>query len=211
MAVALDLVGERWALIVVRELLLGPKRFTDLRAGMPLVSPNVLAQRLRELEDAGVVRRSKVGPPARAQVYELTEWGMHLEPVLLYLGLWATGAPQATDAPYRSADSLMLWQRAAFDGRAEPGLRAVYAMRIDDDGFVVRVGGGDLSVERGTVETADARLGANLQTMRSVLKGQYEFAAAVRDGALEFEGDEGAVLGLIRSLTSAQAPANIMR
>src|ERR1035441_5947714 len=75
---ALDLIGERWALLVVRELLLGPKRFTDLRAGLPHASPNVLSQRLRELERAGVVLRRKLGPPAGSRVYELTEWGHEL-------------------------------------------------------------------------------------------------------------------------------------
>ena len=83
---ALDLIGERWALLVVRELLLGPKRFTDLRAGLPGVSPNVLAQRLRELERAGVVRRRKLPPPAASRVYELTDWGKELEPVIVRLG-----------------------------------------------------------------------------------------------------------------------------
>src|SRR5829696_7888968 len=83
---ALDLIGERWALLVVRELLLGPKRFTDLRAGLPGVSPNVLAQRLRELESAGVVHRRKLPPPAASRVYELTEWGEELEPVIVRLG-----------------------------------------------------------------------------------------------------------------------------
>ena len=78
---ALDLVGGRWALLVVRELLLGPKRFTDLRDGLPHVSPNVLSQRLRELEEAGVVRRRKLPPPAASRVYELTEWGAELEPI----------------------------------------------------------------------------------------------------------------------------------
>src|SRR5436305_8974178 len=85
---ALDRVGERWALLVVRELLLGPKRFGDLRAGLPGASPNVLSQRLRELEDAGVVRRRRLPPPAGVRVYELTEWGRELEPVVLHLGRW---------------------------------------------------------------------------------------------------------------------------
>src|SRR5665809_166028 len=83
---ALDLVGERWALLVVRELVLGPKRFTDLKTGLPNASPNVLSQRLRELEEDGVVRRRKLPPPAAARVYELTEWGLELEPVLSALG-----------------------------------------------------------------------------------------------------------------------------
>jgi len=82
---ALDLVGERWALLVVRELLLGPKRFTHLRAGLPHVSPNVLAQRLRELERAGMVRRRRLPPSAASRIYELTEWGMELEPLILRL------------------------------------------------------------------------------------------------------------------------------
>src|SRR5215212_1048767 len=83
---ALDLIGERWALLVVRELLIGPKRFTDLRAGLPNASPNVLAQRLRELERAGVVHRRKFPPPAASRVYELTGWGEELETVITQLG-----------------------------------------------------------------------------------------------------------------------------
>ena len=87
---ALDVVGERWALLVVRELLLGPKRFTDLRAGLPGLSPDVLSQRLRELEQAGLVRRRKLAPPAGSRVYELTERGLALEPILLELGRWGS-------------------------------------------------------------------------------------------------------------------------
>src|SRR5437867_13400571 len=87
---ALDLIGDRWALLVVRELVLGPKRFTDLRAGLPRISPNVLTQRLEELERTAIVRRRKLAPPAAAWVYELTEWGTQLEPVIAALGRWAS-------------------------------------------------------------------------------------------------------------------------
>src|SRR3954447_2452212 len=90
---ALDLLGERWALLVVRDLLLGPKRFTDLRSGLPNVSPDVLSQRLRELEAGGLLARRRVPPPAAAQVYELTERGRALEAVLLELGRWGTAVP----------------------------------------------------------------------------------------------------------------------
>src|SRR3954447_14341979 len=90
---ALDLVGERWALLVVRELLLGPKRFTDLRAGLPHVGPDVLAQRLRELEAAGILRRGKPAPPGASKFYELTERGAALEPIVLELGRWGSAAP----------------------------------------------------------------------------------------------------------------------
>src|ERR1700704_6818882 len=87
---ALDVVGERWALLVVRELLLGPKRFTDLRSGLPHLSPDVLSQRLRELEGAGIVQRRKLAPPAASRVYELTPRGRELEPVVLGLGRWGS-------------------------------------------------------------------------------------------------------------------------
>ena len=90
---ALDLVGERWALLVVRELLLGSKRFTDLRAGLSHVSPDVFAQRLRELEASGIVRRGKLPPPAGSRIYELTERGRGLEPVVLELGRFGSVAP----------------------------------------------------------------------------------------------------------------------
>src|SRR5687768_4583891 len=105
---ALDLIGERWALLVVRELLLGPKRFTDLRSGIVHASPNVLAQRLRELEEAGVVRRRKLPPPAASRVYELTEWGQELEPVVTGLGRWGARSPSHRRDIGMSIDSHIL-------------------------------------------------------------------------------------------------------
>src|SRR2546428_12730249 len=98
MAHGLSLIGERWALLVVRELMLGPKRFTDLRAGLPAISPNVLTERLEELERTAIVRRHKLPAPAAAWGYELTDWGVQLEPVIMALGRWASRSaflPQA--------------------------------------------------------------------------------------------------------------------
>src|SRR4051794_8066328 len=105
---ALDLVGERWALLVVRELMLGPKRFTDLRAGLRNLSADVLAQRLRQLEAAGVVRRRTLPPPAGSRVYELTDWGRDLEPALLALGRWGSRAALPPGSGPLGADALML-------------------------------------------------------------------------------------------------------
>lgn len=127
---ALDLVGERWALLVVRELLLGPKRFTDLRAGLPHVSPNVLSQRLRELESAGVVRRRKLPPPAASRIYELTEWGEGLEPVVISLGRWGARSPWRPRNTRLSTDSLILSFRTMFDERAAEGFVASYELRL---------------------------------------------------------------------------------
>ena len=105
---ALDLIGERWALLVVRELLLGPKRFTDLRDGLPNASANVLSQRLRDLEHAAVVTRRRLPPPAGSWVYELTDWGRELKPIVISLGAWALRSPSfPSDAPV-GTDSVML-------------------------------------------------------------------------------------------------------
>src|SRR5690349_6179762 len=112
---ALDLVGERWALLVVRELLLGPKRFTDLRTGIAHASPNVLAQRLRDLEEVGVVQRRKLPPPAATWVYELTEWGHELEPVITALGRWGARSPSRSADCGMSTDSRILAMRTMFD------------------------------------------------------------------------------------------------
>src|SRR3954464_3984245 len=90
---ALNVVGERWALLVVRELLLGPKRFTDLRAALPGLSSNILTQRLLDLEGAAVLRRRRLAPPAAASVYELTDWGRELETVIVELGRWGARSP----------------------------------------------------------------------------------------------------------------------
>src|SRR4051794_27069192 len=111
---ASDLLGQRWALLVVRELLLGPKRFTDLRAGIPDISPNVLGQRLRELEEAGIIRRRKLAPPAAAQVYERPEWGGDPDPAFLPPGRWASRSPGFPLGAPMGPDSLVLALKTAF-------------------------------------------------------------------------------------------------
>ncbi|GAA2357814.1 helix-turn-helix domain-containing protein [Dactylosporangium salmoneum] len=110
----LDIVGERWSLLVVRELLLGPKRFTDLQQALPTASPNALSDRLRELTDAGVVVRRQLPPPSGARVYELTAWGRGLEPIVIALGTWALAAPPTAEQRFVSADSAMLAIRTYF-------------------------------------------------------------------------------------------------
>lgn len=206
---ALDLIGERWALIVVRELLLGPKRFTNLHDGMPGASPNVLALRLRELEDAGIVRRRRLGPPASSRVYELTEWGHELEPVLLHLGRWSGRSPRTDVGRYHSVDSLMLWQRSLFDSASGGDLEATFAVAVGDDHFSVRVSGGDLEVERGLAADADATLAADLETLTEVLKGRRPVQDATASGEMELSGDASAVDRLIGALARPPQPAAV--
>ena len=195
---ALDVVGERWALLVVRELLLGPKRFTDLRRGLPNASPNVLSERLRELERAGVVRRRKLAPPAGSRVYELTDWGLELEPLVLSLGRWGARSPAPPgDAPVRSADSVILSLRGLFDADASRGLRARYELRMDEDRFRVEVAGGALEVARGGADEADATLVSDPDTLNAVLWGGLSLTEAQRSGRLTIEGDRAAAKRLV--------------
>src|ERR687894_966064 len=152
---ALDLVGERWALLVVRELLLGPKRFTDLKAGLPGASPNVISQRLRDLEGVGIVRRRKLPPPAASRVYELTPWGEAPEPVIVRLGRWGARSPSKPRDAALGVDSLVLSFRTMFDARAAEGLRASYELRLGEDRFRALVDDGRFEISRRAAERPD--------------------------------------------------------
>ena len=190
---ALDLVGERWALLVVRELLLGPKRFTDLRVGLPGASPNVLAQRLRELEGAGVVRRRKLPPPASSRVYELTDWGMELEPIIIRLGRWGACSPSKPHDAALGVDSLILSFRTMFDPHAADGLNASYELRLGEDRFRAVVADGRFEVERGGAERPDAIIETDAGTLAALVYYGRELGEALRSGELKIEGDESAV------------------
>jgi DNA-binding HxlR family transcriptional regulator len=206
---ALDLIGERWALLVVRELLLGPKRFTDLRAGIPGVSPNILSQRLRELERTGVVRRRKLAPPAASRVYELTDWGMELEPVITQLGRWGARSPSMPRDAEMSVDSLILALRTMFDPLAADGIGASYELRLGEDRFRAEVAGGRFEVARGIAEWPDAAIETAPATLVGLVFHGRELAEALRSGDVKIEGDREAVarfLGLF-SLPEPAAPA----
>jgi DNA-binding HxlR family transcriptional regulator len=152
---ALDVVGERWALLVVRELLLGPKRFTDLRAGLPHVGADVLAQRLRDLEASGLLRRGKLPPPAPAQVYELTDRGRELEPAILALGRWGSAEP-AAEGTELGPDAAMLALKTMFDPARAAGMHARYEVRLADYRYDLRIADGRLDVARGAADHPDA-------------------------------------------------------
>ncbi|MEV4224475.1 helix-turn-helix domain-containing protein [Nonomuraea sp. NPDC049725] len=167
---ALDHVGERWALLIVRELLLGPKRFTDLRAGLPGASQNVLSQRLRELEESEVVRRRKLPPPAASQVYELTGLGRDLEPVVLALARWGSRTPLRSDRPL-SPDALMYALKSTFDPRAAEGFTGSVELRLGEQRFLAAVDGGRLTLTRAADGQAPAQavLDTDPGTLRAVV------------------------------------------
>jgi DNA-binding HxlR family transcriptional regulator/putative sterol carrier protein len=196
---ALDLVGERWALLVVRELLLGPKRYTDLRRGLPNASPNVLSERLRELEDAGVIRRRKLPPPASSRVYELTEWGLELEETVMSLGRWAALSPTPPgDAPVASGDSVILALRARFEAGAASGLRASYELRLGEDRFRIDVADGEIKAARGDAHRPDATIETDPDTLSTVLWGTRTLADAQRSRTMSVEGDKALVERFVR-------------
>jgi DNA-binding HxlR family transcriptional regulator len=186
---ALDLVGERWALLVVRELLLGPKRFTDLRAGLPGTSPNVLAQRLRELEGAGVVRRRKLPPPAASRIYELTEWGKDLEPVIISLGRWGVRSPSKPRDAELSVDSLILSFRTMFEAQRAEGLEASYEIRLGEESFRAEVADGRFEIERGVADGPDAIVETNAAILAALVYEGRDLAEALRSGDVRIEGD----------------------
>jgi DNA-binding HxlR family transcriptional regulator len=202
---ALDVVGERWALMVVRELLLGPKRFTDLREGLPGVSTDVLAQRLRELEQAEVVRRRKLPPPVAAQVYELTPKGQALETTILELGRW--GGANADDPPEgqgMSLDSHVISLSALFDPALAEGLDARVDLRLGEYRFRAEVADGAFTVSRGAHAEPDATIAASPGELLALVRGTLELDAALAAGWVTVDGDVGLVR---RFLTLFPLPA----
>src|SRR3954452_6890181 len=152
---ALDLVGERWALLVIRELMLGPKRFGDLRRDLPGISANVLTQRLEGLEEAGVLVRRRLPPPASAQVYALTPWGYEAEPILQVMGRWAARSQSHDPSLPLSAVSLLLSFRTMCDPARAKGVTMRVGLRIGQESYVVRVAGGTVEADRGEIEEVD--------------------------------------------------------
>ena len=149
---ALDLIGDRWTLLVVRELLLGPKRFTDLLRGLPRISRNVLSLRLDSLEAAGVLHRRTLPPPSAAAVYGLTERGLELETVLQAIGRWGVKSPSLPASDTLGVDTFVLGLRGTFDGAAAVGIEARYELRIGEDSFDIRISDGTISIRRGEAD-----------------------------------------------------------
>jgi len=201
---SLDVIGERWALLIVRELLLGPKRFNDLLAGLAGASPNVISQRLRDLTANGVIRHRDLGPPARVRVYELTDWGRELEPVVLHLGQWGTRAPLPEGARW-GLDSLLLALQATADAAVVNGR---YELRVGPEVFTVDGTSGSVRVRRGTADRPGAALTTDADTLHAVALGKRPIADTVESGDLRLDGDPQAIsglTGLLQALTSAPA------
>jgi DNA-binding HxlR family transcriptional regulator len=197
---ALDVVGERWALLVIRELFFGPLRFSDVRRALPNASSNLVADRLRELEGRGVIRRRKLSAPASSWVYELTEWGQELEPILLALGGWALQVPLPPGPTTLSATSVMLFLRGA--GRPDLGSPpSTCRLELDDRVWTIRSEDGRLQVQPGEPIDPDGSLACDPATLNALLDGTRKFDAAVSDGSVVATGDLPALRRLVRAVT----------
>ncbi|MFI5893725.1 winged helix-turn-helix transcriptional regulator [Actinoplanes sp. NPDC051513] len=196
---ALDVVGERWALLVVRELLLTPQRFSELRHALPHVSSNLLADRLRELEHNGVIRRGQA-PAEGTRVYELTERGRKLEPILRALGDWGIDAPQPPPPAALSATSVLIFLQGA--ARPDPAAPAT-SCRLELDGRVwtVRMASGRVQVQPGEPATADVSLRAEPTTFSALLSDPATLPAALADGNVSVVGDRSVIDRLLHAVT----------
>jgi DNA-binding HxlR family transcriptional regulator len=185
---ALDVLGERWALLVVRELVLGPKRFTDLRAHLPGIATDVLSQRLRQLEQAGVLRPVALTAPASGQAYELTARGRDLEPVLHALGRWGSQEGFQAVTHEMTVDAFAVALATVFDPARAGDLDASVVVDLADDRVVAHIHDGVLEVRRGSAEQPEARIESTVPALREVLWRGRPLAEAEADGSVIVHG-----------------------
>src|SRR5919107_5404973 len=187
---ALDIVGERWTLLIVRELLTGPRRFKDLLEGLPGIGTNLLAARLKNLEGYGVVRRATLPPPAASKVYELTELGQSLEAVIIALGRWGL---EFLGTPAQEDELRPAWAEVAMRSalkRAAPfGLQETYEFHIDEKAFHLRVRDGEVVALQGPAVDPDLVVWGCTQAFLALATGRLEPAEALKSGEIRIEGE----------------------
>ena len=185
-ALALEFVGERWALLIIRELLYGPRRFGEIKANLPGISANVLTQRLESLEDAGIAVRRKLPSPANVQVYDLTDWGREAEVTIREMGRWAARSPRHDPLAFMSTASAMTSLRSLIDVERAAEMPMTIAVHFPGDSFIVRVGQGGVAIERGEATDADVTFAGDTLAMRHTIYGKRGFDG---DGLLAVSGD----------------------
>jgi DNA-binding HxlR family transcriptional regulator len=187
---AVGMLGERWTLLVVRELIYGPKRYTDLVAGLPGIGTNVLAARLRDLEECGVVQKRKLPPPAACNVYELTEYGRGLEEAVYALARWGI---RSLGPPGPDEELEPDWGTHAFPALLNPeaarGLTETYSLKIGGDWFTARLEDGELVASIGEADDADLRVEVDMETFFGLASGELSPREAVEQGLATVEGD----------------------
>lgn len=191
---ALELVGERWSLLIMREMMFGPRRFGDIRAALPGISANVLTQRLETLESHGIVVRSKLPPPASVQVYGLTPWGYEADQLLIVLGNWAARSPGHDPTLPLSKTSLMLSFRTMFQADVAGDRVVTVGFILGEETFRVRVENGTLTPRRAEIDDADVVFDTTPEAMAGYVYGKVPLEAMEEAGAIVVQGDRNAAL-----------------
>ncbi|XYD12361.1 helix-turn-helix domain-containing protein (plasmid) [Methylobacterium sp. NMS12] len=186
-ALALEFIGERWSLLIMRELVYGPRRFGEIRANLPGISANVLTQRLESLEAAGIVLRYRLPSPANVQVYDLTDWGREAAPLMRDLGRWAARSPRHDPSLFMSAASAMMSLQALVD-RGRAALSATVAFHFPGEDFVATVAGGEIRVRRGVAEAPDLAFTGDTMALRRTIYGKAPLDRAGAGGTLAVAG-----------------------
>jgi DNA-binding HxlR family transcriptional regulator/putative sterol carrier protein len=205
LAKALDVLGERWTLLVVRELLLGPQRYSDLLERLEGIGTNLLATRLKNLEAQGLVERRRLPPPAGSTVYELTERGRALEPAVIELTRWGLDLlAEPGDNDRFRADWLLNGLRAAFRPEMAAGVMRTYRLVVDDRPFTARIEDGTISVRADDAGDADLEVALDGDTLKEIASGRLAAADAIDRGAVEIvEGDRAEALAFADMLRIA--------
>lgn len=188
-ALALELIGERWALLIVRELMFGPRRFGELRGGLPGISANVLTQRLAGLESAGIVERRKLAPPASIQVYRLTDFGQAAEVAIQELGRWAAMSPLHDPTLPLSAASIMMSFRTMIDRSRSGAVDARIGFRFGDERFLASVDSAGIAIRRAETDGAAVVFATDPMTLAAIVYGGRPIADAEHAGVLTLTGD----------------------
>jgi len=200
LAYALDIIGERWTLLIIRELIAGPRRFKDLMDGLPGISTNLLAERIRNLEQQGMIRRRTLPPPAGSAVYELTAMGHGLEHMLLELGKWGSQfvPPSAEGVNVLHMGSYALTLKTFFQPELAQGIDETYELQIGDEVLQARINAGQLQVQQGQPWNADLVVRSDVQSFLAVLSGQLQADAAIASGQISIAGDPAALSRLVQ-------------
>jgi len=184
LAHAMELLGERWAMLVLRELAYGPRRFSELKSDLQGISANVLTQRLSELESRGLVRKSKLPPPASVQVYEATEWGLEAIPVIASLGRWAARSPLHNPELRMSHVSVVMSLQTLISPERAKGMDARVGFRFGNVNYVTTVRDGRLAVERRDADGCDVTFIGAPSAIAAVIHGGAPFETIAIEGDL---------------------------
>ena len=203
---SLDILGGRWTLLIIRELLQGPRRFVDLASALPGMAPNLLSTRLTTLNQDGLVKKRKVRLPGSGLAYELTDRGCELEPVLLALSRW--GRPlmgPLKQGEQFSARWLLLGLRGRFSPSDFEGVREEYEFRVGRETIHARVFEGRIETREGPAEEPDVVISASRKDFLAVALGQVQSMEAVKTGRITIEGDPAAKRRCVQAFLKNQA------